>query len=128
MPHIPNKLNETKYLRCLKVGLSSSKKNCFISFNENPLKMMKNDFYFILKALFIATFWSCRKNGLIRKKKLSDCNGTRSHNRLVRKRTLNHLTKLAFFFFFFCELTIRLISKFFDLTTWITNNYNTYTA
>ena len=26
---------------------------------------------------------------------LSDCNGTRTHNHLVRKRTLNHLAKLA---------------------------------
>ena len=118
---------ETKYLRCFKVGLSSSKKNCFISFNENPLKMMKNDFYFILKALFIATFWSCRKNGLIRKKKLSDCNGTRSHNRLVRKRTLNHLAKLAFFFFFL-RVNDKVNFEIFDVTTWITNNYNTYTA
>ena len=38
----------------LKVGLSfSKKKNYFICFNESPLKMMKNAFYFILKALFI---------------------------------------------------------------------------
>ena len=29
------------------------KRNCFISFNEKPLKMMKNPFYFILKALFV---------------------------------------------------------------------------
>ena len=28
-------------------------KNRFFLFNENPLKMMKNSFYFILKALFI---------------------------------------------------------------------------
>ena len=28
-------------------------KNCFIDFNEIPLKMMKNDFYFILKAHFV---------------------------------------------------------------------------
>ena len=34
----------------LKVGLLPSKKSCFICFNENPLKMMKNDFYFILKS------------------------------------------------------------------------------
>ena len=27
-------------------------KNCFIYFNENPLKMMRNAFYFIIKALF----------------------------------------------------------------------------
>ena len=26
---------------------------------------------------------------------LSDCNGTRTHNHLIRKRTLNHLAKLA---------------------------------
>ena len=26
---------------------------------------------------------------------LSDCNGTRTHNHLVRKRTLNHLAKLV---------------------------------
>ena len=26
---------------------------------------------------------------------ISDCNGTRTHNHLVRKRTLNHLAKLA---------------------------------
>ena len=40
---------------------------------------MGNTFYFILKALFIfkifpffvATFWSCRENGLIRKIKLT---------------------------------------------------------
>ena len=33
----------------LKVRFSTSKKICFTCFNENPLKMMKNDFYFILK-------------------------------------------------------------------------------
>ena len=45
---------------------------------ESPLKMMKNAFYFILKALFVEkifkffamTFWSCRKNGSIRKVRL----------------------------------------------------------
>ena len=39
---------------------------------------MKNAFYFILKAffgsqdiyVFIITFWLCRRNGLIRKRKL----------------------------------------------------------
>ena len=28
-------------------------------------------------------------------KHLSQCNSTRTHNHLVRKRTLNHLVKLA---------------------------------
>ena len=34
-------------------GLSSSKKIGFICFNQGPLKMMNNDFYFILKAFFV---------------------------------------------------------------------------
>ena len=46
--------------------------------NKIPSKIMKNDFYFILKALFILkilkffalTLQSCRKNGLIRKIRL----------------------------------------------------------
>ena len=38
---------------CIKVGLSASKKNLFFCFIENLLKMMKNAFYFILKALFV---------------------------------------------------------------------------
>ena len=36
-----------------KVGLSPSKKICFVFFDESPLKMMKNAFYLILKALFV---------------------------------------------------------------------------
>ena len=37
----------------IKVGLSPSKKACAICLIESPLKMMKNTFYFILKALFV---------------------------------------------------------------------------
>ena len=37
----------------LKVGLSPSKKICFIFLIESPLKMIKNGFYFILKAVFV---------------------------------------------------------------------------
>ena len=38
----------------VKVGLSPSKKVCFITcFNESPLKMMNNAFYFLLQALFV---------------------------------------------------------------------------
>ena len=36
-----------------KVGLSPSKKFCVICLIESPLKMMKNAFRFILKALFV---------------------------------------------------------------------------
>ena len=36
------------------LGLSpSEKKHIFICFNENPLKMIKNAFQFILRALFV---------------------------------------------------------------------------
>ena len=67
-----------------KFGLSPSKKNYVICFIESCLKMMKNDFYFILKALLVfkifkflswlldhvgKTAW-CRKNDLMRKAKL----------------------------------------------------------
>ena len=34
-------------------------------------------------------------SGIKNESMLSDCNGTRTHNHLVRKRTLNHLAKLA---------------------------------
>ena len=30
--------------------------NCFIYFNENPLKIMKNAFYFTLKAPFFSRY------------------------------------------------------------------------
>ena len=39
-------------MKLTEVGLSPSKKLWFICFNENPLKMIKNTFYFILKVLF----------------------------------------------------------------------------
>ena len=40
-------------LNAFKIGLSLAKKtSCFICFNESPLKMMKNAFYFILKSTF----------------------------------------------------------------------------
>ena len=68
-------LFELSFYISIKIGLSPSKKNCVICFIESPLKVMKNAFYFILKApfvleifkFFLMTFWSCRKNGLIRK-------------------------------------------------------------
>ena len=49
----------------------------FLCFNESPLKLVKNAFYFILKALFVLkifrfllTFWACIPNSLIRKVRL----------------------------------------------------------
>ena len=38
---------------CFKVGLSPSKKVCVVCLTESPMKMMKNIFYFILKAFFV---------------------------------------------------------------------------
>ena len=43
----------TRKMAVLKVGLSPSKKICVICLIESPLKMLKNAFYFILKALFV---------------------------------------------------------------------------
>ena len=37
----------------INVGVSPSKKICVICFIKNPLKMMKNALYVILKALFV---------------------------------------------------------------------------
>ena len=42
-----------RLLQTFKVGLSPSRKNCVICFVESPLKIMRNAFYFILKALFV---------------------------------------------------------------------------
>ena len=60
IPKIVSLVNIEKYLRgnnlpdlLIKVGLSPSKKVFFICFNDSPLKMMKNAFYFIFKALFL---------------------------------------------------------------------------
>ena len=52
-----NWLNEVLYdgkaaSKCLKSG-SHLPKKYFICFNESPLKMMKNAFYFILKVFFV---------------------------------------------------------------------------
>ena len=42
-----------RFSKLLKVGLLPSQtKKCFICFNESPLKMMKNAFYFTLKAFY----------------------------------------------------------------------------
>ena len=61
------------------VGLSLSKKICDICVIGSPLKMIKNVFYFVLKALFILKIFRflsrhighLEKNGLIRKIRLT---------------------------------------------------------
>ena len=53
----------------LKVGLSPTKKICFICFSESPLKMMKNAFYSTLKALFVFKVLNFCPEVLIKQKK-----------------------------------------------------------
>ena len=74
-----------------------SKKNCVICFIESLLKMMKNAFYFILKALFVLKIF----------KFLSWLFG--------------HVGKTAW-------LENKVNFKIHDVTTWLTNNYNTHVA
>ena len=50
-----NLLNEEKEFQ---VGISRSTKSVLIDFNKSPLKMMKNAFYFMLKALFVLEVFS----------------------------------------------------------------------
>ena len=52
---------ENDYVKTIPLKSDSHppKKVCFISFNEGPLKMVKNAFYFILKALFILNIFKC---------------------------------------------------------------------
>ena len=51
--HISVSYANIAWASTFKVGLSPSKKICFICFNESPLKMVKNTFYFILRALLV---------------------------------------------------------------------------
>ena len=50
-----NLLNEEKEF---KAGISRSTKSVLIDLNKSPLKMMKNAFYFMLKALFVLEVFS----------------------------------------------------------------------
>ena len=70
------KLNYVCNLRSCFQGVLSGLRQFLAS--GSPLKMMKNAFYFTLKALFLhkifkfsVNFWSRRKNGLIRKIRLT---------------------------------------------------------
>ena len=62
-----------------KGGLSPSKKKFVICLIESPLKLLKNNFYFVLKGFFVLKifkflsghFGHVRKNSLIRKIRLT---------------------------------------------------------
>ena len=53
MPRVNDNTTKGHSHQQLKVGLSPSRKFFFICFNDSPSRMMKNAFYFILKALFV---------------------------------------------------------------------------
>ena len=74
----------------------------FISFlNESKLLNMKMYDYVFLRVLEWITLCSCLNvKGLLARNSsdfwsFSDCNGIRTHNHLVHKRTLNHLAKMG---------------------------------
>ena len=46
-------VEKSHLMKDLKSDFHLPRKNCFICFNDSPSKMMKNAFYFILKALFV---------------------------------------------------------------------------
>ena len=46
-------------IKIVKVGLPPPKEKCVICLIESPLKVMKNAFYFILKALFVLKIFKC---------------------------------------------------------------------
>ena len=87
-------------IQLLKVGLSPSKKYCFntialICFNDSPLKMIKNAFYFILKDFFVLDFLVMQKNRLDQKDKFSfkiyDATASSSENCITH--IVQYLTK-----------------------------------
>ena len=53
------------------------------------------------------TFICSKSTKEILEKGLSDRNGIRTHNNLVRKKTLNHLAKLAYRVWIVCGFTLK---------------------
>ena len=60
----------TNSFTALKPDFHLSKKLYYLV-DWKPFKNDENVFYFMLKALFVTTFWLCRKNDLIRKIRLT---------------------------------------------------------
>ena len=92
------------FTRWLKAGSLPTKKFDFIYFEESPLKMMKNVFYFMLKSsfrcwgiyIFFPGFLVVQRNGLIRMLWLSWLLGFRKLGLWKRLKFCN--------LFLFCEL------------------------
>ena len=99
------------HLKCLngnlnlafKVRPSPSQKICFICFSENPVKMMKNDFYFILKAFFFLNifkflswiFYHVEKNNLKRKRRQRKSNQTIKFGQSIEYNSKNIVLQLS---------------------------------
>ena len=88
-------MHRLHFLKRIKFGISLSKKICDICFIKSPLKMMKNAFWLILKALFVLKIFRFL-SWLFGHVEKSDW--------LIKK--------------------IRLNFKIHDVTTWLTNNCN----
>ena len=57
---------------------------CFVFFKRSKTKKMRSSFIFVeVNTRYLVLLWG-----------VNDSNGTRTHNHLVRKRTLSHLAKL----------------------------------
>ena len=83
----------------LKVGLSTFKKVCFISFNQSLVKVVKNAFYLVLKALFVPRIFKF----------------------LIFRYISGHARKRL-------DWKAKVNFKIYDVTTSEANNYNTHIA
>ena len=82
----------------IKFRLSPSKNVFVICLIESPLQRLENVFYFILKALFVLVLKflsrSCRKNGLIRKIRLtSKLMTSQAGLQTIAKQTLPNISE-----------------------------------
>ena len=149
----------------LKVGLSPSKRIYFYLLKWKLFKNDKKYFLFHLKSffrsqdidIFVLTFWSCRRNALIRKKMIMmmmNCfcgmvDGQKAFKHYLQPGPLSGILTILNFRhaasristcaepeFRLCWMKLcnsdnhytKVSFKIFDVTTWLTNNYNTHIA
>ena len=95
----------------LKSGLSPSKRNFFLCFNDSLSKVMKIAFYFVLKVFFVLKIF----HRLIFSRFLDLCGNLGLPWLLVMyKKRLDWKEKVNF--------------EIYDVTAWLIKNYNTHIA
>ena len=131
-------------MKLFKVWLSPSQK-CFVSF-ESPLKKMKNAFYFIIKTLFVLQIFKFLSWLFGNVEKIAWFPANMYLFKLNKKNTIEKLwnmfinvflvfycSRWAYLHFFLVFLLVTLNKemlawkihfKIYDVTTWLTNNYN----